>query len=850
MLTTHIVQRGETLISIARKYKMSLDQLKVLNKLNGPVEAKVGQILIVTNNNIVPDHEVIVGNISQTTYTIKSGDTLGGIAAKFGTTVAELQRINGISNPDRIYAGQVIKLRGGAPSVPTTENPVYYGTNTYKVLPGDTLSGIAAAFGISVAELQKLNGITNPNLIYAGQILIVRSNGPQNNTIGNGVNYTVVNGDTLGGIALKFGTTVSELQRLNNISNPNLIYVGQVLKIKEGSRPNNNTVSGRTYTVVSGDTLSGIALKFGTTVSELQRLNSIKNPNLIQVGQVLVIDERVVGSPNGGSIVSKTYTVVSGDTLSKIAQKFGTTVAELQRLNNISNPNLIYVGQVLIVGQGTSNNNPNVPDGPAYTNADGYYVTGEQLRQIGWTVVNDRMVNDLNRCLKEYNITTLSRIRHFISQCSHESGGGKWTKELADGNAYNWRQDLGNTQYGDGPKFKGGGYIQLTGRYNYTQFANAMGDQNIVNIGVDYVAQNYPWTSAGFWWHRNGMNALCDTNPSVEQVTRRVNGGYNGLADRKYWYNRCVEVIKSVNNINNSNHYSLPPEPSLSPKDSIFKVISLIEELEKSYYEFRNGGYKKYDKNHRPLTVVEGCLNYLSKYYLTQLKFAASITPYDTIFGTFMREYKQPLIEKLERYIGENRVDVKDNIGGSNDMAHMCCTLLAYKISNVAPDFWTGWGGDLATGMADVHNYKEQLPTVDVQLIANAVIGGHKENPSNLIRNNINLGLRCNFTDICDDADAIGISRILSSKKEYIHTLSQTLREYHNNLTTKQRYSQYQYDGLDFSSLENLNSSIWNKMDGKLEGIYLFNTLKGESTIEEQKAACKAFANYIWRKSR
>lgn len=110
--------------------------------------------------------------------------------------------------------------------------------------------------------------------------------------------------------------------------------------------------------------------------------------------------------------------------------------------------------------------------------------------------------------------------------------------------------------------------------------------------------------------------------------------------------------------------------------------------------------------------------------------------------------------------------------------------------------------------------------------------------------------MRCNFTDICDDADAIGISRILARKQEDTHTLSKTLKEYYNNLTTKQRYSQYQYDGLDFSSLENLNSSIWNKMDGKLEWIYLFNNLKGESTIEEQKAACKAFANYIWRKSR
>ncbi|MBF0714970.1 LysM peptidoglycan-binding domain-containing protein [Gemelliphila palaticanis] len=800
----HIVKKGETLYSIASKYGMTVEGLKAINGLSGPVEARVGQRLIVNNYINIPSVGTGTGSgvgpgsiLVPDTYTIRAGDTLGAIAQRFGTTVANLQRINGIANPNVIYAGQVIKLKDFQPTTPTVDNYLYLTGNTYTVQPGDTLGEIAQRFGTTVAELQRINGITNPNLIYVGQVLSVKS----------------------------IPTT-----------NPN----------------NNSGGSQTTYTVVWGDTLSGIALKFGTTVAELQRLNGLVNPNLIHVGQVLVINASTSGSSN--YTPGKTYTVVSGDTLSGIAQRFGTTVAELQRLNGIVNPNLIHVGQVLVISQGTGGNSV-VPNGPAYPNADGYYVTGEQLRQIGWTVVNDRMVNDLNRCLKEYNITTLSRIRHFISQCSHESGGGKWTKELADGNAYNWRQDLGNTQYGDGPKFKGGGYIQLTGRYNYTQFANAMGDQNIVNIGVDYVAQNYPWTSAGFWWNRNSMNQLCDQNPTVEQVTRRVNGGYNGLADRKYWYNRCVEVIKSVNIIKNSNNYSLPPEPSLSSKDSIFKVIGLIEELEQAYNEFKNGRYKKYDKNYIPLTSVEGCLNYLSKYYLSQFKFAASITPYDTIFGAFMREYKQSLIEKLDRYIGSNRVDVKDNIGGSNDIAHMCCTMLAYKISNVAPDFWTGWGGDLATGMADVHNYKEKLPNVDVQLIANAVIGGHKENPSNLIRNNINLGLRCNFTDICDDADAIGISRILSRKQEDTYTLSKTLKEYYNNLTTKQRYSQYQYDGLDFSSLENLNSSIWNKMNNIASSldeatIKKFKDFKGDSNELEQKAASKAFANYIWRKSR
>ena len=133
-------------------------------------------------------------------------------------------------------------------------------------------------------------------------------------------------------------------------------------------------------------------------------------------------------------------------------------------------------------------------------------------------------------------------MRHFISQISHESGGGKWMKELASGDAYEGRRDIGNTQRGDGRKYKGAGFIQLTGRANYSSFSKYMNDPRIMD-GVDYVATKYPATSAGFWWHNNNMNALCDKNPTVEEVTRKVNGGYRGLEDRKKYYRRCLSVI-------------------------------------------------------------------------------------------------------------------------------------------------------------------------------------------------------------------------------------------------------------------------------------------------------------------
>ena len=282
-----------------------------------------------------------------------------------------------------------------------------------------------------------------------------------------------------------------------------------------------------TYTVRSGDTLSGIASRYGTTYQQLAEWNNISNPNLIYVGQVLIV--RKTTSQDG--IIY--YTVQAGDTLSEIASRYGTTYQQLAEWNNISNPNYIQVGQVLIV----SKSGPITP--PPTDTTGGKHVTADQLRAIGWRNFN---IDELNNCLSRFGITTLPRIRHFISQCSHESACGVYTQEIASGTAYNGRTDLGNTQPGDGPRFKGAGYIQLTGRYNYQRFANFIGDQNVMQ-GVAYVAAHYPWTSAGYWWYANNMNALCDSGASVETITRRVNGGTNGLSNRQMYYNRCVQYI-------------------------------------------------------------------------------------------------------------------------------------------------------------------------------------------------------------------------------------------------------------------------------------------------------------------
>ncbi|RPJ24330.1 MAG: LysM peptidoglycan-binding domain-containing protein [Chloroflexi bacterium] len=218
-----------------------------------------------------------------TSATVLSGDTLRKIADRCGTTVSALRRANPeIGNGNLIYPGQVLLLPG---TILGSDG----GYLIYIVARGDTVKGLAARFGSTVDSILASNPeIRNVNLIYEGQRLTIYAAGPGNPPPGDpppgGQTYYAVRGDTLRKIAAKFGTTVDALLRLNpQITNPNIIYVGQAIKVP-------GTSSTTTYTVQRGDTLRIIANKFGTTVDALLALNpKIKNPNLIYVGQVITV---------------------------------------------------------------------------------------------------------------------------------------------------------------------------------------------------------------------------------------------------------------------------------------------------------------------------------------------------------------------------------------------------------------------------------------------------------------------------------------------------------------------------------------------------------------------------------
>jgi len=130
-------------------------------------------------------------------------------------------------------------------------------------------------------------------------------------------------------------------------------------------------------------------------------------------------------------------------------------------------------------------------------------------------------------------IDTPLRQAHFLAQVGHESGELHYTEEIASGDAYEGRLDLGNVQPGDGRKFKGRGLIQLTGRANYTAYGDEIG-VNLVdgdNCGRVATDPNLSVDVACWFWQMYGLNALADQD-NVQAITRRINGGLNGLMDR------------------------------------------------------------------------------------------------------------------------------------------------------------------------------------------------------------------------------------------------------------------------------------------------------------------------------
>lgn len=355
---TYIVQRGEYLKLIADRYALSNAELAALTPgLTSGSSLMAGQKINVPVNEVESAssskkveqkfENIKVDQTATENYQVKRGETLYSIANQTKLSVAELAALNGFAANGGLRIGQTIKIPAGS-TVP--EN--------YTVQSGDTLTGIAAKYNLSMDHLANLNGLSRNAGLRVGQRLkltgdaeAVRETVTEQAVKGvKPDSHVVKSGETLSSIARKYKLQLKYLAELNDLSVSSPLRVGQRLKI-DGDLPESKKVDGikavsttvlskatESYTVKSGESLNAIASRLGITTTELASLNNLRANAGLRVGQSLQVPKRITE-----------YKIMRGDTLIGLASRYGMDSSTLAEMNDLKPNTQLRIGDVIKV---------------------------------------------------------------------------------------------------------------------------------------------------------------------------------------------------------------------------------------------------------------------------------------------------------------------------------------------------------------------------------------------------------------------------------------------------------------------------------------------------------------------
>lgn len=356
----HPIAKGQTLGSIAELYSVPSATLAELNEVDDPRSLKVGRRLLIP---VRPDE---LGSRTLT-HVVDRGETLTTLALRYKTTVDELKKRNKLKG-DLLKVGQQLKIEvKGSGKIAATSGSRSSSKSSRKsrkdrrssskargkkvtwhtVKSGDTLYRIADLHSLAIDELLELNKLKKNSVIHPGQRLRVQAE-PKGPRL---VTYTVQSGDTVWAIARKHEMSVDDFRKANGMKDNN-IHPGQKLKVKAGASTSSSSSTtkkvAKTHVVVAGDTLSEIAEHYSVKMADLRLWNSLKDDK-IKLGQTLSLRAPKSSKASTSKKRTVSYKVKSGDTLGEISEKYGVTVRQLMSWNDLKN-HVITPGQVLRIG--------------------------------------------------------------------------------------------------------------------------------------------------------------------------------------------------------------------------------------------------------------------------------------------------------------------------------------------------------------------------------------------------------------------------------------------------------------------------------------------------------------------
>ena len=523
------------------------------------------------------------GNYLRKTHTVTTEETLSSIAKIYGIQWQQIAQLNNLKEPYTIRPKDVLKLPPTKARQKTSTNPSSQTSSKgddlslkteHTVGKNETLSGISQRSGVSVEQLKRMNGITDPTTLQAGQTIKLRSDGSAKShktpkpTSTSNTNSSKEEKGFFDGVADDFesiGQSIKEgFEDFNNA----------VSGTKEGEsadspRPFENqadsTKSNQTYEVKSGDTLGKIAQQHGIKTNDLANANGLILTDTIHPGDKLKI-------PNGSSASSsQSQTIPTQPSIPVDTQtsddrgQTGTPKVDVTKLGDCSCNRDLTLGELEEIVK-KLRDSENVKDYDVFKHTNCQLNASQRNTQS--------LLNELNKVFKKYEITTCIRRIHFISQTYHESARFTTTTEFADGTYLNPGQHkdartLGNTQIGDGPKYRGRGIMQLTWKNNYKVYKNYSGIDIVTNYEKVSTSLELACDTAGWFWYEgrglskgtlwkdkypkthfttNGndyyavnMNLVAD-NDEVDNISILINGGVNGKQERRDY----VKALKKI----------------------------------------------------------------------------------------------------------------------------------------------------------------------------------------------------------------------------------------------------------------------------------------------------------------